>query len=793
MLSNNRTDKMTQNFGRVLLTNIKDTKMKGFTKQPVFTEEEYMVELNRREKTSSGLCEFVGLSEYQVKPYFDLDPKDDFDYSVFDDFENDIKRICDADVGISGREPREEEWRGKTSLKHSRRFYLKARITYTNIPVVFKEIFDKYKDIVDASVYSVNRRLFTPLTTKKRECEVPKLEILKGTLFDNCATYIEEEYEDLDLRVKAVEEPKKEDFKASLCDDENETVYDGKLDFGEIITKLSKTRATDYYPWFYVGVSLINLFHRKIVTKAQVYDLFDIFSAKADTYNADDVVKVLDINFPRFNGKGYGIKYLLDCLKVDNPEYYKTITKKDFIIDGSNDDIGASKIFIELNKDLLIICKGILYVKNNDVWVCNQVQVDKILIDMIGKTDILFFGADGKRKYHYNKSIKHIKDCITCLKANQTIINDKFFDEMIKNNKFYLPFNDGIYSFKDKKLFKYEELPNIHFTFKINRNFPKYNKKDYDDLIKRVIAPIYPNEDERTYNAHIKARALAGCYEDKVWYGYSGARNSGKGTETGLMKGSFGDFVLDFNAKCLISTKNGNTEPAKALGWVVEKKDARIIISNEIECDDKTILNGAFIKTLASGGDSMEGRRLYENTVSFIPQFTMFLCYNQFCEISPADAKENLEQFEYKSKFVDADKLNTNNSYYKLKDDTIKDFIKEERIVDAYTLYILDAFTNPRMATPESVKVSTNINNGEEKESVETFIINNFVTTKNNKDRMHTQEIADILMEQGHTINIIETGRLVNRMQIGKYNAKCNVKDKGIKGGFDFIKFIPKD
>ena len=121
-MSNNRDKQMTQNFGRVLLTNIKDTKVKGFSKVPVFTKEEYMVELNRREKTSSGLCEFVGLSEYQVKPYFDLDPKDDFDYSVFDDFENDIKRICDADVGISGREPREEEWRGKTSLKHSRRF-----------------------------------------------------------------------------------------------------------------------------------------------------------------------------------------------------------------------------------------------------------------------------------------------------------------------------------------------------------------------------------------------------------------------------------------------------------------------------------------------------------------------------------------------------------------------------------------------------------------------------------------------------------------------------------------------
>ena len=149
------------------------------------------------------------------------------------------------------------------------------------------------------------------------------------------------------------------------------------------------------------------------------------------------------------------------------------------------------------------------------------------------------------------------------------------------------------------------------------------------------------------------------------------------------LKSAFGDFVLDFNAKCLIYNKYGNPEPAKALSWVVDKKDARIIISNEIQGDEETKLNGAFIKSLASGGDAMEGRKLYENTVSFIPQFTMFLCYNKFYGIEPADAKENLEQFEYKSKFVPQEELLPNIPFLKLKDDNIKDFIQEDRIIDA--------------------------------------------------------------------------------------------------------------
>ena len=308
-------------------------------------------------------------------------------------------------------------------------------------------------------------------------------------------------------------------------------------------------------------------------------------------------------------------------------------------------------------------------------------------------------------------------------------------------------------------------------------------------MINKVIAPIYPNEDERLYNAHIKARALAGCFEDKKWYGYSGSRNSGKGTETGILRSAFGDFVLEFNAKCLIFNKFGNPEPAKALSWVVDKKDARIIISNEIDGDENTKLNGAFIKSLASGGDAMEGRKLYENTISFIPQFTMILCYNRFYEVVPNDATENLEHFEYKSKFVSTNELVNGVPFLKLKDDTIKDFIKEDRIIDAYTLYILNAFTNPRMKTPENIKNSTEINNGEKEMSVETFIINNFINTNDSKDRLHTDTITDILNAKGYKVDTIEAGRLLNRVGIGKYNKNCNI-DKTRKRGYDYVKYL---
>ncbi len=43
---------------------------------------------------------------------------------------------------------------------------------------------------------------------------------------------------------------------------------------------------------------------------------YDLFRSKADNYDVDSVIKVLDTNISRFTGKGYSIKYLLECLKL---------------------------------------------------------------------------------------------------------------------------------------------------------------------------------------------------------------------------------------------------------------------------------------------------------------------------------------------------------------------------------------------------------------------------------------------------------------------------------------------
>ena len=76
------------------------------------------------------------------------------------------------------------------------------------------------------------------------------------------------------------------------------------------------------------------------------------------------------------------------------------------------------------------------------------------------------------------------------------------------------------------------------------------------------------------------------------------------------------------------------------------------------------------------------------------------------------------------------------------------------------------------MNAPESIKNYTEINNGEVQITVEQFIINNFANSDDSKDRLHTDRICEILNENGYKCNVVETGRLMNRIGIGKYNSK---------------------
>lgn len=507
--------------------------------------------------------------------------------------------------------------------------------------------------------------------------------------------------------------------------------------------------------------------------------LTEDFLTQASQYIKNNVGVYLNIKIKEFD----------NCLLLPDNFNNEILLNKSYIID-KDDDTFASHLVITNYGDLYIKCKNLRFVKRNNIWTSDENLVKDSIFKHIQNLNIQYIAnKEGDLKF-YSHSFKKINDCYKLILVNGFKEDNNFLLNSQINSKNYLPFINGIYSFIDKKLYSYDELKNIHFLQQIDRKFPIYNKNDEEILLNRIIYPIFPNDIERNYYFHCMSRAFAGYYSDKIWYSGVGSRNCGKSVITKLFTGAFDCYVSIFDAKNLVYNKFGNPEPARALSWVVNVYNSRLIISNEIgDADENITLNGILIKMLASGGDTIKGRVIFQKEFEFIPQFLMMIYSNRLCEVKPNDALENLEQFNFKSKFVDEDELLEGISFLKLKDNDIKDLIIQNNILDAFTLYVLSFFKNDRINTPDIIKQSTDIQKGITKESKETFILKNFKITNNKDDKLHTEMITNILNNNGYYLSNIDVGRLFNQMNLGFFNKNTSINNLR-KGGFENIKYI---
>lgn len=485
--------------------------------------------------------------------------------------------------------------------------------------------------------------------------------------------------------------------------------------------------------------------------------------------------------------------------------YCDTKDNDKIIIDSNNDDVGAGIAIINKHKDEIIRCGKIIVVKSENCWIYDIDDVNRILSNWITNANIYYYGGQD-RLYNYSRAISHQNKCIQAIRNSDLIkIDNNFISNVNLKNKAYLPFKNGIWSFKEKKLYSYEELPHINFfsIIPLNLNMD-INIDKFNEYLNRVIIPIFPNEIERNYFAHITSRAIAGHNEDKRWYGVSGARDCGKSVLTESMKLSFYEFFNTFNAKCLVNNKFGNPEPARALGWVANHINTRCMWSNEIDADTNTkinkkdttnqTLNGSFIKTLASGGDEITGRRIFENEITFKPTFTMTLLFNELPSVEPANTLENYIEFCCKSKFVTKDELSDELPSLKLRDESIKNYIKDNDSIDAFTWWILNAYDD-KLPIPQSIKeISDCINKDNVKLSIDDFVLKYFKTIKNRDCKLSIKQIKDILDENDYIIvSTQQINRVLQRYNIGIYDCKHTKFDDGSTTGYKYISFIKND
>lgn len=356
-------------FGNIIITDWKDR----ITTYPCYTIEQYHQYLAE----NPCLCELIGRSAQQIKPVFDVDAygKDIDINQVIADIQ---KVFPNKTINYAKRQPREYKEKG---IKFSYRFYVKdVRINHKNLKtLLLQHQFDK-NEIYDMSIYSKNGVLLLPFTTKKMPKleEHPELTPINCSIFDCCASYILEEYEDWDKQFETNSKTFKQEYQENIKnsinlldedikdedikDEDNTDDNDKYLKLQKIIDKLDEKRSSNYDTWSKVIWSIINIGRKENINPTKINRLIHRFSKLSKTnYNEDKVDEWIEKNINRIRDTGYGWNYLYQtCIKEDAPEYYEKLTqsyynvKKDFEINHLKIIHPPFVVYIDENKDNII-------------------------------------------------------------------------------------------------------------------------------------------------------------------------------------------------------------------------------------------------------------------------------------------------------------------------------------------------------------------------------------------------------------------------------------------------------
>ena len=312
-------------FNKVIIT---DVFKRGFIYE-CNTEQDFKEYIEK----NNDACESIGKKGQFIKPIFDIDAYGT-DINV-DDVKNDINQLYpNKTINYAKREPRND---GKKGMKYSYRFYVDGvKTTSSQIKqLALRNGLDRNK-IYDMSIYDDNKVLYLPLTTykktMKKECmsciTVPSLEPVDCDIFKCCASYIQEDFEDWTNRNPDIIKKEKSVVIEEIVKDNDNDVIDTKYIISKMtsyISKFKNERSDNYDTWTKMVWCIMNVCKTTNIKERDCAKLVHQFSKISDNYNEDDVDTFFDKNYDSLKEASYGWKYMYECLKEDDEEFYNSI------------------------------------------------------------------------------------------------------------------------------------------------------------------------------------------------------------------------------------------------------------------------------------------------------------------------------------------------------------------------------------------------------------------------------------------------------------------------------------
>lgn len=226
---------------------------------------------------------------------------------------------------------------------------------------------------------------------------------------------------------------------------------------------------------------------------------------------------------------------------------------------------------------------------------------------------------------------------------------DKDFLNKLDHNPYLLCFNNGVIDFKENK--HRPGQPDDYISKCTNIDYIPLASHDHDHIssVNTFMEQLFPNTELRKYMWEHLASVLIGTLDNQTFNIYLGPGRNGKSCLVDLMSAVLGDYKGTVPTSLITQNRAsiGSTSSE-----IVALMGTRYAVMQEPKKGD--CINEGIMKEI-TGGDPIQGRSLYKDTVTFIPQFKLVVTTNVLFDIKSNDdgTWRRIRVCDFASKFLD--------------------------------------------------------------------------------------------------------------------------------------------
>lgn len=468
-----------------------------------------------------------------------------------------------------------------------------------------------------------------------------------------------------------------------------------------------------YSKWIRVGWALKN-------TNEKLFLTWMKFSSKSNSFNFADIPDYYDLwrSFEIKNADGLTNRSIMYWAKTDNLKeyniirqetisYYIDLTLETMIKKDKVTEYDLTIVLFQMYKDKFV-CVSVKnnqwYEYKNSKWTevdsgnTLRLHISKKMHDnYVKKANELMETITKLENNDQNTEALKVKSCKlgdlcillkttswknNIMKEARDLFYDPDFMDKLDSNPYLLSFNNCVVDFKNKITRKGK--PDDYISKSTNIDYIPYNKLkgpvplnkelNYENIIEEIndfIKQLFPNEELRNYMWDHLASVLVGTNENQTFNIYNGSGANGKSKLVELMSKCLGDYKATVPITLITQKRNGIGSTSSE---IVALQGVRYAVMQEPSRGDK--INEGIMKEI-TGGDPIQGRALFKDTVTFIPQFKLVVCTNVLFDINTNDdgTWRRIRLCDFMSKFVidpynNEEKFPKSNFPYQFKIDT---------------------------------------------------------------------------------------------------------------------------